>query len=533
MQSIKNLSFLALACSLIISALGCQQTQIAFTPKAAPKLPVFDKLTGAPEIAPLKFQQTSLSKLVPVSPKLDLYLFDDTLSGLNHLSLVAYSKLPMENLDVLLQAFDEKRAWLVQQSTLACAESLNIRPTMHSLTISIDCPDSPILASELLMQFWQADDVNQMGSFDEIDIANVRRQLKLAKHINAYSGAEIDDVWAKKILGKQHVYNQALNDKTLADELDLSSLNQVRDKILAQSNWAFFANRSLEQDQGFTLAVTQQFESLMSIASKAELSNSKANSEAYSEANSEKSTDSATISGSAINTRTETSTSADIPPSNNNKTLYLIDVPGSVQTQVRIGYPLGNMLDGSDNDNDKSIDSAQDCKLLASWLGRSFSGRLYYDLREIRGLTYGIYGRCFDNPLSRTLKFYGSTKLEHSGAFISGVLDHLALTTDSTASLDELTALKTYLTSQQILRQANFRAVEADTIKQLIRGVSPEQELAQNQRLSKLTPEQLQQIARSVFLNTPYIVIRGDRDKIEADLKHKLADWNIVEVVAD
>ncbi|MGS0725810.1 insulinase family protein, partial [Shewanella sp. 0m-11] len=162
-----------------------------------------------------------------------------------------------------------------------------------------------------------------------------------------------------------------------------------------------------------------------------------------------------------------------------------------------------------------------------------FSGRLYYDLREVRGLTYGIYGRCFDNPLSRTLKFYGSTKLEHSGAFISGVLDHLALASQTPASTAEVSTLKNYLTSQQMLRQASYRAVEFDSIKQLVRGYEPEREQKEAARLAALTPAQLQQIASSVFNNTPYIVIRGDSDKIREDIKQKLPEWNIVNASVD
>ncbi|MBL4912703.1 insulinase family protein [Shewanella schlegeliana] len=500
MTPLLKLGSLTLTIGLLLSVVGCQQTHIEFTPIAEPSLPVFDKLQGAPQLPALEISQSPPQSFTLVTPKLKLYPLNDTLSTLNHLSLVAYSQAPMVNLDVIVAAFAEKSRWLAQQSSLACAESLRIRPSMHSLTISIDCPDSPALASELLMQFWQ------VGSFDEIDIANVRRQLKLAKHINAYSGAEIDDVWAKKILGEQHVYNQALNDKALADELDLDKLNQVKKQILAQSNWALLINSSLEQDKVFISALSQQFESNMaSTPSTPSVINSEANTKPN-------------LSNSTVNNPA-------IPLSNDSKTLFIIDAPGSVQTQVRIGYPL--------DANNKNIDSIQDCKLLASWLGRSFSGRLYYDLREVRGLTYGIYGRCFDNPLSRTLKFYGSTKLEHTGAFISGVLDHLTLATQAPASTLEVDALTTYLTSQKMLRQANFRAVEVDTIKALIRGDTPEQEQQAADRLAALTPQQLQQIASLVFNSTPYIVIRGDADKISVDIKDKLPEWNIVEAVAN
>ncbi|MEZ9593335.1 insulinase family protein [Shewanella sp. 10N.261.52.F9] len=501
---------LALCSSLVLTAVGCQQTQVEFTATAEPQLPVFDVLAGAPEVTALQYRPLPAATQVTLANEqtspLAIYLFNDTPSKLHHLSLVAYSVEPMTNLDVLVNAFSEKIHWLVQQTPLSCAESLRIRPTMHSLTLSIDCPDSPLIATELLMQFWQND------GLAEIDIAKVRRQLKLGKHINAYSGAEIDDVWAQKILGEQHIYNQALDDKTLADELDLAKLNKVRDSIFAQSQWAFFADKRLEQDVDLSANVIKQFSSITNVPRLSSTANSS--------------------SKNALSTQSSDRKTAFVEPSNTNKTLYLIDAPGSVQTQVRIGYPLSQPTDHN-GDNDSKLDAIQNCKLLASWLGRSFSGRLYYDLREVRGLTYGIYGRCFDNPLSLTLKFYGSTKLEHTGAFIDGVLDHLALATETPISTTELGALTTYLTSQKILRQSNYRALELDTIKLLIRGDSSQQEQREASRLANLTPKQLQRIASSVFNNVPYIVIRGDADKISADINNKLPDWNIVEALAN
>ncbi len=474
--------------SMLVGLVGCQQTQIEFTPIAEPSLPEFKPLQGAPSIPQLvqpAAEQLLLAhaSAVQLSANLTLYPVEDRTSTLNHMVLVAYSQQPMTNIDVLVQAFRDKALLLAQQSTLACSENLRVSASMHSVSLSIDCPDSAVLASELLMQFWRPD------SFSQLDIANVRRQLKLGKHINAYSGAEIDELWAKIILGEQHIYNQALNDESLADTLDLTKLNQIKQQIINQSQWALLTNQSLSQDKQFIASWRQ-------------------GASAFTEQGAQPAT-----------MPTSTTAKSMVSASNTEKTIVIIDAPGSVQTQVRIGYPLDASLQN---------DPSQDCQILASWLGRSFSGRLYYDLREVRGLTYGIYGRCFDNPLSRTLKFYGSTKLEHTGAFITGVLDHLELAAESSASDAELSALKTYLNSQKILRQASHYAIKADTIKQLIRGKNIKQLQAQNQRLDALTPAQLQTIAQRVFLNTPYIVIRGDKAKITVDLAQKLPSWKLV-----
>ncbi|QQX82617.1 insulinase family protein [Shewanella sp. KX20019] len=481
-----------------LTLLGCQQTQIDFTDTSAASLPQFVPIKGAPAVEPMRFEQSQTveQKALPNGSK--LFVLNDPKSGLDHLTLVAYSpKQPFRNVDVLNRAFEEKRRWLVANTALSCTQSLTFRPSLHSIAIGISCHQLSTEASELLISFWQA------NSFDNIDIANVRRQLKLAKHINAFSGAEINTVWAKTILGEEHIYNQALNDRSLADSLTLKSLNKIRDQIQSQADWAVLTNPRLLKDNG------EQPQTLLAAATA--LNNSSSKSQ-----------------------HTEALSLPVVPFGNSSKTLYIIDAPGSVQTQVRIGYPLTRDLKETRLNQpvlpSQASSDAQDCQILASWLGRSFSGRLYYDLREVRGLTYGIYGRCYDNPLSRTIKFYGSTKLQHTGAFIDGVLKHLALAAQSPASQAELTAVKTYNTSKLMLQQDNPMALEVDTIRQLTSGYSPlyPQEFADS--IDALTAKRLQTIAAKVFNRTPYIVIRGDAGKISVDLQQKFPDWQLIEV---
>ncbi|MCL1051776.1 insulinase family protein [Shewanella abyssi] len=508
-SSIKISAIKATTISLVaylgLTLLGCQQTQIDFTDTSAASLPQFTPIKGAPAVEPMRFEQTHTAQQQALPNGSKLFMLNDQKSGLDHLTLVAYSpKQPFTNVDVLIRAFEEKRRWLVANTALSCAQSLTFRPSLHSIAIGISCHQLPTEASELLISFWQA------NSFDNIDIANVRRQLKLAKHINAFSGAEINTVWAKTILGEQHIYNQALNDSSLADSLTLESLNQIREQIQSQADWAVLTNPKLLQDN------REQPQTLLAAA--LELNNT-------------------TGIIKDDNQHIEAQPLSVVPLGNSSKTLYIIDAPGSVQTQVRIGYPLTRDLKETQVNQpllpSQASTGAQDCQILASWLGRSFSGRLYYDLREVRGLTYGIYGRCYDNPLSRTIKFYGSTKLQHTGAFIDGVLKHLALAAESPASQAELTAVKTYNTSKLLLRQDNPMALEVDTIRQLTSGYSPlyPQEFAAN--IDALTAERLQTIAAKVFSRSPYIVIRGDADKISADLQQKLPDWQLIEVSAN
>ena len=501
-----KLTSIALIGYLGLYLLGCQQTQIDFTDSATATLPQFDKIQAAPVVNAMHFELKHSVEQQNYVDGSKLFIFSDPQSGLDKLTLVAYSKLPFANVDVLLAAFEQKRRRLSAKQSLSCADSIRFRPSLHSIAISISCYQLPTEAATLLSDFWQAD------SFTEIDIGNVKRQLKLAKHINAFSGAEIDTVWAKTILGEAHIYNQALNDSELADNLTLAKLNAVRNTILSQSSWAVLSNQALlsgETGEKSLPNILLSDAAALSIAVKAATD--------YSDTPQKK--------------------QPDIALGNEPKNLYVIDAPDSVQTQIRVGYPLARKSSTSATNQAQVIlensAGAQDCQLLASWLGRSFSGRLYYDLREVRGLTYGIYGRCYDNPLSRTIKFYGSTQLQHTGAFIDGVLKHLTLAADSPVSQAELKAIKTYNSSKLLLRQDNPMALEADTIRQLTSGYSPAYPQMFADKIAQLNADELQAIASHVFSRTPYIVIRGDLDKIRQDLQQKLPNWQIIEVSAN
>jgi len=221
------------------------------------------------------------------------------------------------------------------------------------------------------------------------------------------------------------------------------------------------------------------------------------------------------------------------------KRIYLIDAPGSVQTQVRIGYALDDALSPSlneiQNDAAKSPKlSPQDitlsCRSLAALMGRSFSGRLYYDLREKRGLTYGIYGQCANAPLSSSIKFYGSTAIEHTGAFVVGILDHLALVKTQSASQGEIDALKTYLMGEDLLSQDNSIQRENQYIQQVATGLTQIEVQKLNAELQALTPEKLQQLANEAFNGEPLIILRGDIDSIIPDLTAKLPEWQLEKI---
>ncbi|MCG9697562.1 insulinase family protein [Shewanella sp. Isolate11] len=469
--------------SYLILCAGCQQTQLNFTAVQSPTPPEFTPLNSAPKLAEVQPEQEGKPAFAPKVSSLDkqhhIHLLPGVPSALNRIHLVAVSpNKPYANIDILSKAFSEKALWLANQTSattadINCANSFNIQARQHSISLSFRCEDDQLTqAVGLLATQWAT------NSFDNLDIAKLRRTLALNKHINAFSGNEIEQVWAEKVLGKTHPYNQSVNDTALQQQLTLSDLNRLRQQAVEQSQWHLI----IERDNDISTSDKQKLElhlaQLDSVATRAN---------GYQD---------------------------DFRPYG--KTLFVIDAPNSVQTQVRVGYHLF-----------VKDDTSIQCQQLSLWLGRSFSGRLYYDLREQRGLTYGIYGHCFDNPLSRTLKYFGSTQLQHTGAFIRGILDHFALATERMAPQREVNALKQYYLSQQSLLLDDPSRRSQRYIELLTQSRQWQSQLEEQSEWQALSPARLQQAAQQQFGQIPVIVIRGDLDKIKPDLQAKLPDWQI------
>ncbi|MGI2070692.1 M16 family metallopeptidase [Shewanella baltica] len=533
-------SLMCCAAALLLSA--CQQTQIVFTPTEPPSLasfeipyPLDNHLPESGVIIPatdpifsdevyteldLPYQ---LHRLASVESNHDLNsnslsthaLSNNSLS--NRVSLAAISpQAPFNNPDILQIALQEKARAQAIHLADPCLETFSIRVSLHSINLSLTCPDDVNHIYGLLMQFWQPNTFVD-ATTTPVDIDNIRRQLKLNKHLNAFSGAEIDKVWREKLLGPEHPYNKVLNNNELFDSLNLNQLQQIQQQAASQAQWHLFLPNMQAKNAKFDLQASIKLWPLLTTSLPKSLSKSSPQAD-----------------------KLETTTPKQT------KKIYLIDAPGSVQTQVRLGYridhsinhAIGHTIDSelgdmSETSQLSSQEVALSCRSLSALMGRSFSGRLYYDLREKRGLTYGIYGQCANAPLSSSIKFYGSTAIEHTGAFVVGILNHLALVKTQSASQGEINALKTYLIGEDLLSQDNSIQRENQYLQQVATGLTQVDVQKLNAELQALTPARLQQLANGAFSGEPLIILRGDIDKIIPDLTSKLPEWQLERIKVD
>ncbi|BFL82484.1 hypothetical protein LFREDSHE_09340 [Shewanella baltica] len=535
-----------MCCAAALLLCACQQTQIVFTPTEPPSLagfntpyPLDNHLPDSGVIIPATDPMFSdevhteldlpyqLHRLASVQSNHDLNSNGLSTHALSHnslsnrVSLAAISpQAPFNNPDILQIALQEKARAQAIHLADPCLETFSIRVSLHSINLSLTCPDDVNHIYGLLVQFWQPNTFVD-ATTAPVDVDNIRRQLKLNKHLNAFSGAEIDKVWREKLLGPEHPYNKVLNNDELFDSLNLNQLQQIQQQAAMQAQWHLFLPNSQAKNAEFNLQASIKLWPMLTTSLPKSLSKSSSHAD-----------------------KLETTT-----PKQTQK-IFLIDAPGSVQTQVRLGYRIGYRIDHSINhaightvDSElgdmsetsqlSSQEVALSCRSLSALMGRSFSGRLYYDLREKRGLTYGIYGQCANATLSSSIKFYGSTAIEHTGAFVVGILDHLALVKTQSASQGEINALKTYLIGEDVLSQDNSIQRENQYLQQLATGLTQVDVQQLNAELQALTPKRLQQLANGAFSGEPLIILRGDIDRIIPDLTSKLPEWQLERIKVD
>lgn len=96
--------------------------------------------------------------------------------------------------------------------------------------------------------------------------------------------------------------------------------------------------------------------------------------------------------------------------------IYLVDKPGSVQTEIRVGYETGK------RNEDKFFQRL----ILNTVLGGQFSSRINLVLREKHGYTYGAHSRISYYKNSGLFQVYTSVGIENTSKALSLILDELS-----------------------------------------------------------------------------------------------------------
>ncbi|MCK5565220.1 MAG: insulinase family protein [Planctomycetes bacterium] len=199
--------------------------------------------------------------------------------------------------------------------------------------------------------------------------------------------------------------------------------------------------------------------------------------------------------------------------------IYIVDRPGSVQSEIRIGQ-----AGITRHTPEKYFVS----RIVSNYFGWSFNSRLNESIRVKKGLTYGAWGGYNAQNLAGQLKCSTFTKNETTAQTVQAVIDELTILTSKPPTDKELNDSKTYFAGSFVRNRETPQQVAGDLW--LIESQKLGDDYLNNllKTLAKTTKDDCIDLAKeTVNTNQLVIVVVGDAKEIKEDLE-KIAPVTVV-----
>ncbi len=209
--------------------------------------------------------------------------------------------------------------------------------------------------------------------------------------------------------------------------------------------------------------------------------------------------------------------------------VHLVDRPGSAQTEVRVG----NLALARKHPDWIKFDMASDI------LGGGSTGRLFLDVREEKGLTYGVYAKMEAGQAPGTWLIWTKTKTKSTGEMLTALVGHIDKMRNEDPTQREYDEVLT-----QAIGSFPLGIETADQVAGRVRtiltfGLPPDYWKTYRDEVRKVQQGDIKAMARSYMLSAsgpdfrPIIVLVGRADKVEPQVKEALKDAVIVHYNTD
>ncbi len=135
-------------------------------------------------------------------------------------------------------------------------------------------------------------------------------------------------------------------------------------------------------------------------------------------------------------------------------------------------------------------------RLASTLLGGYFGSRLMSNIRERRGLTYGINSTIFNIPYNNALVIACETSTQHAEEVVSEVKRELQRLCDDLVGDDELQMVKNYMEGKSCRRNERSFNYPQVLMNLIATGRTPDDLVANRRRQQAATPADIQRIAR-------------------------------------
>jgi zinc protease len=198
------------------------------------------------------------------------------------------------------------------------------------------------------------------------------------------------------------------------------------------------------------------------------------------------------------------------PPVRDERVLYLVDRPGSAQSNIVIA---NTAIKRTDPDYFRAL-------VMHTILGANASSRLFMNLREEKGYTYGAYSSLDARRYAGTFRATSEVRTPVTGASLKEFFYELERMRDDEVSEKELSDAKSYLTGVFPIRLETQEGLTDQLVQIKMHGLPDDYLHIYRERVQEVTREQVREVARRIITpDVAAIVVVGDADAIYEEVK--------------
>jgi predicted Zn-dependent peptidase len=198
------------------------------------------------------------------------------------------------------------------------------------------------------------------------------------------------------------------------------------------------------------------------------------------------------------------------PPEMKGLTIHLVDRPGSVQSNIVVTQP-GPARNGPD---------MPELNVLNGTLGGGFSGRLFQNLREKNGWTYGAYSAFGPNKYGGAFQASAETRNAVTAPAIREILAEMKRLREEPVPAAELELQRQYNVGNYLLslESAGRTATRVQDID--LYGMAPDYYRTYASRMAATTAAKVQELARKyLHIEDTAIIVVGEAKEIRPELE--------------
>jgi len=203
--------------------------------------------------------------------------------------------------------------------------------------------------------------------------------------------------------------------------------------------------------------------------------------------------------------------------------VHLVDRPDATQATIRVG----NLALARNHEDWAALAVANEI------LGGGSSSRLFLDLREDQGLTYGIYSEVTDGQAPGAFVIETQTRTPTTGAMLAGIFGHVELLRAELPPRDEYEAAVRKLVGSFPLQVETPDQIVDKVRDQLVYGLPQGYWRTYRETITSVELAEVRKAAQQYVHALPVVVVVGNATEIRPQVKAVLPTAKVVEYDAE